>query len=242
LVRGILAATARLYWHYPLLFAILALGVMAPYELAVLAISGHGPLAHGHSESLEISTLLTLLRAALITGLISALHVHAVVAIGEGRRPRLGAVALKGIQVLPVVAATEVMSSLGELLGFAALIIPGIVLTLRWSVAAQAAAIEREGWLSALRSSRRLTREQYEHVFTLLLLTGVLTFVVHVGATVALEGDTSSARSVLIGIAIDTLLASFSALTLAVLYFELRGRPAEPALAPREHPHLRDLN
>jgi hypothetical protein len=230
----ILAATARLYQSYPLLFVILALAVMAPYELAVLAITGYGPLRHSH-ESVGTSWLLLLLRTSLITPLISALHMHAVVAIGAGRRPRLKAVALRGLQVLPVVAAAEVMANIGIALGFGALIIPGIVLSIRWAVVAQAASLEDGGWLVALRSSGRLTAKHYGHVFALLFFTGTLAFVVTLGARTVPLGSTSGVASVAVGIAVDTVIASFAALTLALLYFELRARP-EPA--PREFSQL----
>lgn len=236
-VGEILAATARLYQSYPLLFAILALAVMAPYELAVLAITGYGPLRHSH-ESVGISWLLLLLRTSLITPLISALHMHAVVAIGEGRRPRLKAVALRGLQVLPVVMAAEVMANIGIALGFVALIVPGIVLSIGWAVVAQAASLEDGGWRAALGSSRRLTSTGFGHVFALLFLTGALAFVVVLGARTVPLGSTSGVASVAMGIAVDTVIASFAALTLALLYFDLRARP-EPAR--REFSQLRDL-
>jgi hypothetical protein len=74
----------------------------------------------------------------LITPLVSALHIHGVVAIGEARRPHLGTVGRRGLQVLPVVAAADIMSSIGIALGYVALIVPGILLGLRWAVVAQA--------------------------------------------------------------------------------------------------------
>ncbi len=240
-VRGILAATARLYYRYPLLFMTLAVAVVAPYELAVLAITGYGPLRSGH-ENAEITLLLLLLRSSLITPLISALHMHAVVVIGEGQRPRLGAVARRGLQVLPIVAAAEIMASIGIALGFIAFIIPGIVLALRWAVVAQAAALEGEGWLGALRSSRRLTATHYEQVFGLLFLTGILTSVVLLGARAIPLGSTSGPASVATGIAIETLIASFAALTLALLYFALRAWPAASRQSKREHSQLSDLD
>jgi hypothetical protein len=223
-VGEILAATLRLYRRYPLLFAILALGVVAPYELVVLAITGYGPLTQ--HESVGIYYLLLLIRTVLITPLISALHIHAVVSIGEGRRPRLGTVALRGVQVLPVVAAAAVMSSLGIVLGYVALIVPGILLGLRWAVVAQAAALEHEGWLGALRSSGRLTHGHYWHVLGLILAAGALTVAVGLGARAIPLGSTSGVGSVTAGIVVETLVASFAALTLAVLYFDLRSRRA----------------
>jgi hypothetical protein len=225
-VGEILAATVRLYRRYPLLFAILALAVMAPYKLAVLSLTGYGPLRHGH-ESAGVDWLLMLLDTSLITPLISALHIHAVVVIGEGRRPRLRAVAWRGLQVLPVVAAADIMTSIGIFLGFIALVVPGILLTLRWAVVSQAAALEDEGWLAAVRGSARLTTGYYWHVLGLLFFTATLAGAVYFGARAIPLGSMSGLGSVTVGIAVYTVLASFSALTLALLYFDLRARMQE---------------
>jgi len=241
-VRGILSATVSLYRRYPLLFAILALAVVAPYELGVLGVTGYGPFRPAH-ESAGTQWLLILLDTSLITPLISALHIHAVVRIGEGLRPRLGTVALRGLQVLPVVAAADIMTSLGIFLGLIALIIPGILLMLRWAVVSQAAALEDEGWLAAVRSSSQLTAGRYRHVLGLLLFTSALAAAVYFGARTIPLGSTSGLASVSVGIAVRTVLASFSALTLALLYFDLRARTTEPrGEAPREYQHLRDLD
>jgi hypothetical protein len=243
-VGEIIAATLRVYRRYPLLFAILALAVMAPYELLVLAITGYGPLRHTH-ESASAGWLLILTRAALITPLVSALHMHAVVAIGEGRAPRLRVVALRGLQVLPVVAAAAIMSAIGIFAGFVALIVPGIVLWLRWAVVAQAASVEGQGWLAALRSSARLTAGHYSHVFGLLLVTALISEAVRIGVWAIPLGSTAGVASVAAGVAVDTVLASFTALTLALLYFELKVRPTTTEVMQareREHPHLRDLD
>jgi hypothetical protein len=134
------------------------------------------------------------------------------------------------------------MANIGIALGFIALIVPGILLSLRWAVVAQAAALGDEGWLAALRSSRRLTATHYEHVFGLLFLTGVLAFMVLFGARAIPLGSTSGAVSVVVGIAVETVIASFAALTLALLYFDLRAWPDAPRRPKREHPHLHDLD
>jgi hypothetical protein len=226
-IRGIVAATAHLYYGYPLLFMALALIVMAPYELAVLAVTGVGPLRHSH-ESAGTYWVLLLLRTSLITPLISALHMHAVATIGNGDRPRFRSVALRGVQVLPVVAAAEIVSWIGITFGYIALVIPGIVLSLAWAVVAQAAALEGGGWIAALRSSRRLTRGRYWHVAGLIVLAGLVSTGVLYGVRRIPLGSSTGAPSVAIGIAIDTIIASFAALTLALLYFDLRARQDAP--------------
>jgi hypothetical protein len=241
-VGEILRLALGLYRDYPWLFLILAAAVMAPYDLAVLAVTGRGPLVHAHA-SFAVSMPLYVLSFSLIGPLISALHVHAVVLIGEGRRPQLGRVALSGLRVLPVVSAAEIVANIGIFAGFLALIIPGVLLTLRWSVVAQAAAVEHEGWLPPLRRSRQLTEDRYSHVIGLFLVTGVLSFGVRSGAVAIPVSSSSSVASVTLGIAVDTILASFTALTLAVLYFDLLARAGEPrARSTPEYQGVRDLD
>ncbi len=239
-IGEILGATARIYGAYPALFAALALAVMAPFDLAVLAITGHGPLS-SHQDA-KYSLLSLLIRSSLITPLISALHMRAVATIGDGSRPRLAAVAAGGLAVLPVVAAAEIVAELGIGLGFVALIIPGIVLSLRWAVVAQAAALEHEGWLEALRSSARLTAEHYLHVFGLTALAAVLSNVGLLAARALPLGSSTGLASVALGIGVDTVIASFAALTFALLYFDLKARPRDSPRARHEYHHLRDLD
>jgi hypothetical protein len=125
--------------------------------------------------------------------------------------------------------------------------VPGILLAVRWAVVAQAAALEGEGWIDALRSSRRLTTGHGWHVFGLLLVTGALNAAVLVGARAIPLGSSTGAGSVAVGTTVETLVASFSALTLALLYFDLQARREAAAAeasraAPREPAPPRDLD
>jgi hypothetical protein len=158
--------------------------------------------------------------------------VHAVVVIGEGRQPRLGSVAWSGVRVLPIVGAAAVVADVGTELGFFALLIPGIVLWIRLVVVAQAAAIERVGVRPALRRSWQLTRGREWHVLGLILVVGVPVAAVSVGALLFTTGGGTSAGAVAIGIVVNTVLVSFSALTTALLYFDLRSRQEETQAVP----------
>lgn len=216
-----------MYRRHPLLFATLAVGVIAPYELARLASTGDGPLGSGGSASAGTLALFELIYYVLVGPLISALHVHAVIEIGAGRRPRLGPVALRGVRVLAVVAAAEIIAGILIALGFVAFIVPGILLSLRWAVVAQTAAVDHEGWLPALRRGAKLTAGHYWHIFRVLLAIGVLALpIAAVAGALVGDGRGTSVASVAIGIVVYTIIASFEALTLAVLYFDLRAREA----------------
>lgn len=240
--------TLEIYWRYPLLFAVLALAVIAPYELAKLAATGYGPLSNG-GQNVGTAGLFDLLDLSLVSPLISALHIHAVLEIGQGRRPRLRSVAMQGLRVLPVVAAAEIVANILIGIGFIAFVVPGLLLAVRWSVAAQTAAVDNEGWLAALRRSGRLAAGNYGHIFGLLVVIWLATILIGVvgGLAVARSGSPFLGHGtgvgwVLVGIAAQTVIASFTALTLAILYFDLRAGEEQVRRSTPEYQHLRDLD
>ncbi len=222
-------AAVNLYGRYPLLFLVLAAGVIVPYEVIVLAATGAGPFAHG-SLSFGVSSLLTLIGLALIGPLVSALHVHAVSEVLEGRRPRMAFVTQRGLRVLPVVAAAAIIAWLGIGLGFLAFLVPGVILSLRWYVVAQAAAIEHEGWLPALRRSRRLTAGHYRHLIVFAIYVTLITSAPTLLVGFAFGRETTTVASFLIGVAMQVVTWSLSALAAALMYFDLRARSASAAV------------
>jgi TRAP-type C4-dicarboxylate transport system permease large subunit len=128
--------------------------------------------------------------------------------------------------VLPVVGVAALIAGVGVEIGFFALVIPGIVLWIRLLVVPQAAAIERGGVRDALRNSWQLTREHGSHIFGLLLVFVILALGVVFGARAFDAGSSTSAGNVALGIAVNTIIASFTALATALLYFR-------PARSPR---------
>jgi hypothetical protein len=221
-VPGLIAEAFGLYRRYPRLFLILAAGVIVPYQLIVLAATGVGPFNRG-SLGVGISLVLTLIDWVLVGPLVSALHVHAVADVEEGLTPRVGAVTRRGLAVLPVVAAAAIMAGLGIAGGFLLLVVPGIVFWLRWQVVAQAAAIEQEGWGSALRRSWSLTEANVLRVLFFVICITAITTVPWVAIRHAFGND-DTALSFLAATALQTVTVSFTALATALLYFDLRKR------------------
>jgi hypothetical protein len=215
-IGEIIGAAFTLYGRYPMLFLVLAFAVTAPYELIVLAALGSSPIG-GNNHNAATALILVLVDVALVAPLTSALYAHAVVAIGQGERPGLLIVAGRVARVLPVVAAAEIAAGFGIGLGLLAFLIPGIYLLIRWAVVAQAAALEHPDWMGALRRSGELTRGHYLHVFGLLIL-GLS------GIASSISGGRPRASDVIIEILIGTIIRSFTALTTAILYFDLLAR------------------
>jgi hypothetical protein len=216
----LIGATLSLYRSYPWLFPTLAFAVVVPYQVIVLLATGDGPI--GRPSFLTAMALLAI-ESFLITPLISALHVHAVDDVREGRAPKLGSVARRGLITLPVVVAAAIISSLGIAVGFVALFVPGVILTLRWFVVAQAAALEGEGWIDALRRSHELSDGNYGHLFGLWVMLGIVGGAPFYLLGIAFGHSTTTA-SFIVGVAAAIVLRSFTALATALAYFDLKAR------------------
>jgi hypothetical protein len=225
----LIADTVSLYRRYPLIFPVLAAAVIVPYDAVVLGVTGSGVLT-GPSLSAGVQLLLTLIDWSLVGPLISALHVHAVREAREGRTPRLAPVARQGLRVLPVVAAASIVSGLGIAAGLVALVIPGVILSLRWMVVAQSAAIDHEGWMPALRRSAELTDERYGHLFVFVIYLTVITIGPLYLVGLGFVDDSTTVVSLLVGLLVQVFSLSFGALATALLYFDLRTR-SEPGSA-----------
>jgi hypothetical protein len=222
----LIGATFALYRRYPWLFLVLAGAVVVPYELILLATTGNGPYAQAR-DGFVVEQILFLITTGVMGPLVSALHVHAVREIRDGNAPRLGTVAKRSLAVLPVAGIAVVISFIGATLGLIALIVPGVLLFLRWAVVAQAAALEPAGWKGALRRSAELTKGNYEHIFGLYLLIGVILFVPDFFPRRAFGTHDTTVASFLVGTAIEVLLWSFGALAGGLLFFDLKARLAD---------------
>ena len=228
-VGELIADAVRCYRLYPGLFAQITLAVVVPYALIVLLIDGRGLLSQG-GGSASAALLVLVLDLLLVGPLISALHVNAVVEIGERRHPQVNTVLARGARVLPVVAAAQIVAAFGTGLGFILLIVPGVLLMARWAVVAQTAALEDVNWIGALRRSGELTAGCYLHVLGLLISVAVINIVIARIGT-ALAGSGGSVVAVVLGIVFEMVTLSFAALSSAMLYFDLRARKRAPAVA-----------
>jgi hypothetical protein len=222
-IAGLLGATVDLYFRVPILFLALAAIVVVPYELAVLAVTGAGPLAVGRTGFVT-SNLVSIADYFLATPLISAFHVHAVREAAEGRRPRLVTTLRQSLSTLPIVAIAAGVGWVGITIGLFALVVPGILLLARWAVVAQTAALEPGGWTDALRRSAALTEGERWHSFGLVITAGLISMVPWLGLSAAFGHKSTTVGSFAAGTALQILIRSFSALTTALLYFDLKAR------------------
>jgi hypothetical protein len=248
-VGDIIGTSFSLYRHHFLLFATIAFTVVVPLDLLTVGV------IDGQLTSYDDETLLGggdiaywIVYYLLLVPLITAGHVSAVVDIGEGRTPAVGrSLQRAGAVLLPVMGAV-VLSGLGVLIGFLALVVPGIYLAMRWYLASQTVVVEDRSPVGALRRSGELVTDYWWSTFGRVLLigliggllAGVLGLPIGLVAALAESGPLSLLGTILT----DAIALSFVALASTLLYFDLRARketvpaaqPAPPTLDRPEAP------
>ena len=230
----LIGATFSLYRRYSWLFLTLAGVVVVPYSALSLLGEPGGPFEG--AIRVIIQQALGIADFALVLPLISALHVYAVEDVRQGREPDLASVARRGIASLRVVSPAVFLSWLGIFLGTLALIVPGVILAVRWAVVAQAGALGAPSWRKALDRSAGLTERNGAHVFGLVALVFLIT-AIPLGVRLVVFGHATTVGSFIVDTGLSVIVTSFAALATAFLYYDLLARfRTDPARSstPRE--------
>lgn len=166
----------------------------------------------------------TVLSSLLVYPVVNGMITFAVLEHLRGRRVHLGECLLKGISaLLPLIAVTLLGGLLAGLAALACLV-PGIVLMIRYFVAAPVVVVERPGAWRALKRSEALTHGYRWHVLAVFLVIGVINGAIGaVEGTVFAQTDPFALRiyfvsSVVTGIFTSALYGTSSAL----IYYRLR--------------------
>lgn len=215
-VGQILDLAFRLYARRLLLFVFLAAIVLIPYGVVTALVT--------HSKHVSASTelILTLADLALVNPFVAAMQMQVLIGLGEGRDPQIPDVLRRGLRVLPVVAAADIIAFICQFAGLLLFVVPGVILAVRLAVVAPSAASGGISWPDALSRSFRLTRGNFWRVLGLLLIQGILTYL-----ALAIESQNSISAAI-IGVALSILAQSFCTLLISLLYFDLRAREAAP--------------
>lgn len=217
-IGQILKAALQLYARLPLLFIFLAGIVVVPFEIVVVLLAqGKGGL------SVSTNLVVRLVQLALIDPFIAALQVQVLLSLASAERPRIADVIRRGLAVLAVVAAAEIIAGIGIAIGALFFIIPGVILAIRWAVVAQVAAVERTDWPTALRRSAQLARQNY---WRILAVVAIVTVLNQIPADVT--GTAKQLGLTIAGMILALLVYSFGTLLTSFLYFDLRARESAP--------------
>jgi Membrane domain of glycerophosphoryl diester phosphodiesterase len=225
LLRDSLVVYIRHFWTF------LALGalVVLPAELVVSGI-GMEQLTAGYDESPGFAELAIpgAVSYLVVAPLITAICVYALHSVAAGGSPSAGEAAVKGFESFSPIFFAVLLAALGIVLGFLALIVPGVYLFVRWFFVPQAVVLEQSRGPSALRASGRLVEGSWWRTFGLIVLVSVIVAVIAIliGSPFMAAADSSDrALWALIGdIIAGAVTQPFGALFSTLLYFDLKAR------------------
>jgi hypothetical protein len=167
--------------------------------------------------------------------LIQAAMVKAVQDIRDGQADLTigGTVSAAWPFVLPV-AAASIMAGIGIAIGFAVIIVPGLILLTFWSLIVPSIVVGRSGVLKSFASSWRTIRGYAWHAFATYLLVFLIWVAFNIGLAAILLVLPTGLRTFVATVVAGTLVAPFYALVITLVYYRLSeahaGKaPAAPA-------------
>lgn len=175
----------------------------------------------------SLGVVLVLLFWALAV-LYQGMVVELVQDVQDGERDHSVGQLLRSVEpVFWPLVAVSVLFGIGVAIGFALLIVPGLILIVIWSVVAPVTVIERPGVFAAFRRSREIVRGNGWNVVGVMLLVFVIVFVasIVVGVIAAGLGSFGHALAQWAG---NAAIAPITALSASVLYFALVGTDDQP--------------
>jgi hypothetical protein len=125
-----------------------------------------------------------------------------------------------------------ILAGLGIAVGLVLLIVPGLVLLTWWSLIGPAIVLEGKGVMDAFGRSRELVRGYGWSVFTVVILTVLISFAVGIAVSIALAWLPDAGSSFLGGLINGTLTAPLVALAWTLMYFRLKDLKEVPQPAP----------
>lgn len=227
----------RLYRGHFKLFSALAFGVIVPADLFITGV-GLGALWSGYDlNSAGTGSRSGISFAFLLSPLVTAMHIGAVMRISQGERPGIGAMFREGFARFAPVMGALILYALGVVGGLLLLVIPGIYFGVAWSLYAQGVVVEGRSPSQALGRSRELVSGSWWRVFGILIVMALVAAAMGIATLpiLGLAAALDSGAVALVGTMIsDSIGISFAALTSTLLYFDLRAR--REGLAPAGAP------
>ena len=232
---GLLSATFSLYGKYFAVFASIAFAVVVPVDLVFYGGMMGWFGTYDPTPALGTQVIATYASLLIAQPLITAMHVAAVLAIGEGRQPTLRESFVRGGDVFLPVLGALLLTWFFTLLGFFALIVGFFYVLVRLWVVAPAVVVENLRGMQAIRRSWYLVKDNWWRIFGITLVIGIMGGIA--GSILSVPGTliadaTGSGPIALVGkIFGDAITYSFQALTATLIFFDLRARKEGPAAA-----------
>jgi hypothetical protein len=246
-VGEILDGAFQIYRNHLGVFVGVALCVVVPSALAVslvnwlvtgsfdpmaLEAGSQGAPGSGGSPELAramrsgLATTLTLpiqlfagvLEDAVLTLTVADVYLGRPVSMRSGFR--------RSFAQLGALLGASLLKGIGIVIGFVCLIVPGILVMLRWLLSTQAIVIESHTGRGSLGRSRELTADNYGRLLLLMLVMTVIGMALHFGLQALLPDAVEHAPVLgpLLQQVPQILVAPVSSAALTLAYFDLRVR------------------
>lgn len=170
--------------------------------------------------------------ATIATYWFQGMVVEAARDILDGRRDHtIGSLVQSVTPVIGPLIVAGILAGIGIGIGLLLLLVPGLFLLTIWAVIAPVIVIERRGALDSFGRSRELVRGHGWQVFGVIVVLFLVQFII----TAVLNAIANSVSDSFVGYTISDLIvrvlvAPFTALAAAVLFFELKALRGEPVL------------
>jgi hypothetical protein len=219
------------FGRHLLLFITLSAAVAIPAELIVEGV-GLEMLTDSYDESPPLAEMAipALVKFLVVTPIIAAICIYALHQIAAGESPSAGQVFVAGFEAFTPLFAAVALAVAGIVLGFAALVIPGVYLTVRWYFVPQTVVIEGARGPLALSRSGLLVQGFWWRTFVLVLLANIAIAIpafILVSPFAALADSSDRAVWALVGSVVTTSVTTpFVALYSTLIYYDLLARRA----------------
>lgn len=240
-IGGLFRDATGAYFRYFSGFVAIGVAVVVPVELVVSGI-GLGQLSGGYPSAGTGAELgVSLAESYLLVGpLVTAMVIHALLAVADGRRPQPGAAITSGLEAFRPIFLAVLIGAAGVILGFVVLILPGLWLFVRWYFAPQAVVVDGRRSVGALERSAELVTGSWWRVFGVIIAAtiavGIPGTLIEVPFNLWANSADSSAISLAGQVVASALTAPLESLLLTLLYFDLLARRSLPAMVPPVQP------
>jgi hypothetical protein len=181
----------------------------------------------------SVGTFVGLIIGVIAAFLVQAALVKAVQDVRDGRADlNLGETVSAVVPYLPVVIAASILAGIGIAIGFALIIVPGLILLTFWSLIVPSIVIGGEGVFGSFSKSWRTVRGYAWHVFGTYVLVFLILIVFDIVLGLVLLALPIVARNFISNIVSGTLVAPFLALVVTLVYYRLTAAHTTPVAEP----------
>lgn len=209
-------------------FFVLAFLAYIPSFGLELILGGAPRLEAGHTGAYAAAMFATIMLTLVFSAVLQAALVHGTVSDLNGRKASLADCLQTGIKTALPVIGISILEGLGIMLGFIALIVPGILLMLAWAVVVPVRVVEKETVFECFGRSADLTKGHRGAIFVL----GLLWWAIIIALSIAIlpfkglgivDGGIFSSLHTALSAATNIIGSTIGAAGVASIYYELRS-------------------